>query len=314
MPTLGVWIPYRDGGRPGAPAAWPLGRAIGLAASRGVDVVLGGPDGFGTFAGDRLVDGAWRPVVGTPVGAVYDRFPSVGRRAAWDEGLALLAGVPIANGGALVARCTDKLRCQVDLEAAGVAMPEVEGDPGRFAERLVAWGAAFLKPRFGSFGEGVERVEPGAALPRDGAWVLQRAVAPPSGWAGVCLRVLVQRLPSGDWVARTPVVRRSADDPVVNAARGAELVPADAALDGAARRVGIACAEALERAVGGGVELGVDVVADPDGRLWPIEVNGRPRGRLVALAERWPERFAAEHDEACASPLLTLAAWASPGR
>lgn len=311
--TVGVWIPLRPAGRPGAPRSWALGRAVAEAGARGVQVVLGEPDGIGTFSGYLLAADEWHAVAGVPVRAVYDRFPSVSRRADWEAGLERLRDVPAGNGGALLDLCTDKLACQRALEAGGVAMPPVEGEPGRFQERLAAWGAAYLKPRHGSLGEGVTRVTVDDPLPIDGDFVLQRAVPPLSPWAGVCLRVLVQRGPEGRWAARSPVVRRSAGDPVVNAARGAELVPADDELAHRAGALAVRCAGVLDETVGGGLELGVDLVVGEDGDLWPIEVNGRPRGRLLALAERWPERFAGAHLEALVCPLLTLASDAARG-
>lgn len=309
MITVGVWVRTRSTSRPGRPQSWPLGRAAAYAAERGVRVIIGAPDGTGTFAGFVPVGDDWRLVERVPVAAVYDRFPSVSAAEAASSGRAWLRGVPIANSEALISLCRDKLATQRALEAAGIAMPPVEADRARWGERLAEWGLGFLKPQFGSFGEGVSRVSARDGLPGAGAWVLQRAVDPPAGWAGVSVRVLVQRSRAGDWLARSPVVRRSTDDPVVNAARGAELVPgADVGIDGAARDLAQRCAVALDADTGGdGVELGVDLVLGSDDALWPIEVNGRPRGRLWGLAELHPERFASEHVEACAQPLLTLA-------
>lgn len=312
--VIGIWLQARAGGRPGAPGDWPLGRAVLYAERRGVSAILGVPDGPGTFAGARVVQDRWVPVERQPVQAVYDRFPSVGRAAAAAAGRRWIGEVPLANPPELISLCQDKLATQRALESAGVQMPAVTGALPTFTEALGAWGVAYLKPRGGSFGEGVRRVVVGEPLPREGEWVLQAAVPPPQGLAGLCLRVLVQALPGGRWIARPPVVRRSITDPVVNAARGAELLPGDDQPYGdSATELAVQCARVLDRAAGGGgVELGVDLVVDKDGQTWPIEVNGRPRGRLLALADRWPDRYRSAHIEACAQPLLTLAHRARP--
>lgn len=308
MIALGVWVPYRAAGPLGPPEALPLGRAALALADEGVDVILGVPAGQGGFSGVRARPGRWEEATVDEVVAAFDRFPSASRPQAFAEGLRILAGRPVGNAPALTELCRDKLRSQRVIESAGIAMPAVVGEGLHPA--LSRWGAAYLKPRHGSFGEGVTRVEPGAALPEGGDVVLQQAITPPAGWAGISLRVLVQRTPAGALVARSPVARRHPEDPVVNAARGAEVVPAED-VDGLdleqVSATAWACAAALFDAAGApSLEAGVDLVVDADGRAWPIEVNGRPRGRLAVLARRWPERFAAEHLDAVVTPLRTL--------
>jgi glutathione synthase/RimK-type ligase-like ATP-grasp enzyme len=93
----------------------------------------------------------------------------------------------------------------------------------------------------------------------------------------------------------------------VNAARGADVVPLEDAAE--AVRVALRIADVLAALPDGRdlVEIGVDLVLDPDGRPWPIEVNGRPRGHLEALAASDPARWAAAHVAACARPLRWLA-------
>ncbi|MEQ1504663.1 MAG: YheC/YheD family protein, partial [Myxococcota bacterium] len=224
---------------------------------------------------------------------------------------------PIANPPSIAAVCRDKLATQQAIGRAragraAVRMPEVEGDPDRFADALAAWGAAFVKPRFGSFGDGVSRVVAGDAVPaaiEGQPVILQRAVPPPVGWAGVCVRVLVQREADG-WVAET-VVRRSRTDPVVNAARGAEVAAAEVLGDGfdAVVNAARAAATALAALPDGEdlLEVGVDVVVDDRGAPWVVEVNGRPLGRLEVLAAAAPDRWADAHLAACARPLRWLA-------
>ena len=309
-PAVGILVP-RLGSAPGRPEDLPFGRAALRLAGEGIDVVFVLTARDGAADGVRAIPGAWEPVSGVPLAAVYDRFPSQSRPDAHAALLEGLGDVPVANPSSLVTLCLDKLLSQEVLARRGVRMPEVEGDPGRYASRLGAWGAAFLKPRTGSFGRGIRRVVTGEAAEMEEASVLQQAVPPLAGWAGVSCRVLVQRTAEG-WHTDPPVARRSRTDPVVNAARGAEVVLlSDAwpgALDGAVE-VSVAAAEALSREPDGRwlVEVGVDVVLDPDERPWVVEVNGRPRGRLEILADRSPEPWAARHVEACARPLRYLA-------
>ena len=200
-------------------------------------------------------------------------------------------------------------------------MPELEVDPARFAERLAAWGAGFAKPRYGAFGAGVERIRAGQTVTPtrcssvEGVWeptILQRAVPPPSGHAGIALRILVQRTLEGDFVAAPAVVRRSATDPVVNASRGAEVTDATAhpeVDEATAQALAIASAERLSEAPGGDglVEVGVDLVIDEEHLPHVIEVNSRPRGRLEVLARVAPVRYRNLHLEACLRPLRWLA-------
>ncbi|MBN2800852.1 MAG: hypothetical protein JXX28_17075 [Deltaproteobacteria bacterium] len=319
---LGVLVPV-DGVPSGDPAARPIGRAALLLAEEGVDLVFGATVRAGRMSGLWARPSGWTRAEDVQVAAIHDRFPSQGRAAAHAEVVAELSGVPLANPPWLVELCRDKLVCQRTLERAGVPQPEVEGDAARFAARLDAWGAGFLKPRYGSFGVGVRRVVAGDGLPAalpgnlQGALepaVLQRAIRPPEGWAGISVRVNAQRRPEGGWCLNPGVARRSVNDPVVNAHRGAEVAPADDVLGHATLaelyQRALEVAEALGALPGGEwvVELGVDLVVDREGRAHVIEVNGRPQGRLGALASRWGDRFGRAHLDAVARPLRYLAA------
>lgn len=301
--SIGIWTPFRAAGPLGFPEELPLGRAALRLLDRGVGVVIGQPDGIGTFAGVAAAPGRWVPCRGVAVDGVYDRFPSATQSEAFGAGLIQIGDVPVANPPWFTRLCRDKLRTQQQLERAGLRLPSVEAELGRFPERLGDWGIAFVKPRYGSFGRDVRRVRSVDDLPSSGEWVLQRAVPAPAGWAGVSVRVLVQRV--GPAVAsRTPVIRRSREDAVVNAARGADLVPGSDLKE--VRSLAIEAFEALANDDPRVVEAGIDAVLDGDGRPHLIEVNSRPRGRLRALAGRWPDAFGAEHLEACVAPLLAL--------
>jgi len=209
------------------------------------------------------------------------------------------------------------------MTQAGISMPELETDPSCFAERLQQWGAGFIKPQYGALGMGVARVEATDPLPAElpgmvpntpEPAILQRAVVPPSGWAGIALRVLVQRTPKG-WHFCTPVVRSSRTDPVANAARGAEVGPGDVMLSAQTlAKVQHACSQitlAIDSMPQGrlAVEAGIDLVLDADNTPHLIELNSRPRGRLEVLAQQDPERFKDAHIEAVARPIRMLAHW-----
>jgi glutathione synthase/RimK-type ligase-like ATP-grasp enzyme len=311
--TVGVLVPALADS-PAPPESLPLGRAALALAADGIDVLFGSVARDGEILGSRAVPGGWQPAQ-APVGVAYDRFPSQSQSERHRALLHGLAGVPVANPPWVVLCCRDKLATQQHLTAAGLEMPAVEADPSRFEERLAEWGAAFLKPRHGAFGRGVRRVTAGDPLPAtvtgtvagDQA-LLQRAVLPPSGFAGQCARVLVQR-EAEDWVAGVPVLRQSRQDPVVNGARGAEVVELEAVSPELAAEV-IALALTIARTFAHepmAIELGVDLVIDAQGRPWPIEVNGTPRGRLATLAAASPGRWSGAHLRECCRPFRYLA-------
>lgn len=313
--AIGVLVgAYRD--TPASPESMPMGRAALRLEAEGLAVVFGHTATQGRLAGLRARPGGWVAAGEVPVTGVLDRFPSRSQPALYRALMAGLAGVPAFNGPGAIVRCGDKVRCPLVLTGP---QPALETDPSAFADRLRAWRVGFLKPRFGAFGIGVRRVADGDALPAEVEGplgvpepaLLQQAVLPPPGWAGVACRVLVQRDGAG-WWADTPVARVSRTDAVVNAARGAEvrrladLFPGAVA---AVRDVAVGVADDLEAAEGRVVELGVDVVLDAALQPWIVEVNARPRGRLEALARSDPS-WAEAHVQACMRPLRAVAgAW-----
>jgi glutathione synthase/RimK-type ligase-like ATP-grasp enzyme len=296
-----------------------LEAAATAVSTRGLPVVLGGRAEGGAVIGRRFVDGAALQPGPVHVHGCWHRFADHARPIAWRKLRRGLRGALILNPPKAVDLCRDKLRCQRFLEARGVAQPEVSGDVGAFPALLRAWGAAFLKPRGGSMGRDVVLLRAGDPLPTltPGAWVLQRAVAPPAGFAAMCARVLIQREPEGTWWVAPIAVRTSHDQPVANHARGAavhdaaDLLPASAVerLLLSARRV----AEAFAQHPGGDLvaELGVDLVLDPDLREHVIEVNGKPRSSVRALAAAAPDRYAQALARARELPLLRIHAVAA---
>jgi len=333
-PHLMVWVPGGPpGGDRGLPRDRPMGRAAARLAEAGVPVVFGDQLEDGTGTGVRVESGRWVDVK-VPVVAVQDRYPSQGRAARWEalHAAAKAAGIPVGNGRALTLLCRDKLECQAVLEQdPRLRLPPVSGEPAHFGALLERWGGGFLKPRYGALGVGVGRVGPGDALPDrlpsvvDGLVdppLLQWPVPPPSGFAGRVLRVLAQRTLDAEgtpgWHLLPPVLRDSVADPVVNAARGARVIPAEDDLSedvlGDVRAQVLRVCARLE-AVGGdafALELGVDLALDADQQPWVLEVNSRSRGRLGVLARRWPDRFEAAHRAAMVRPLHTLWRWHGP--
>jgi glutathione synthase/RimK-type ligase-like ATP-grasp enzyme len=319
--VIAVLVPTRHDTPTAPPSASPLGRAAAAAGREGLDVVLGGRVGSdGGLVGWRARGDRWIAASAHP-DAVYDRYPCQSDPAGHARLREALGGLPWGNAPSSVALCRDKLESQRLLEGV-VRFPPVEAAPEQFAARLEAWGAGFLKPRFGALGRGIVRCRAGdhapAALPGavpgtlDPA-ILQAAVPAPPGLAGVSVRVLVQRTPDGGWHVTPAAARSSTHDPVVNVARGASVVPAEDLLTASAMaelermvRVGSArIAAACDEVV---VELGWDAVIDDTGAPWIIEVNGRPLGRVEVLAALDPARFGAAHEAALVRPLWALAA------
>jgi glutathione synthase/RimK-type ligase-like ATP-grasp enzyme len=316
--ALLVLTPFSAEDDPGPPAATPLGAAALALRADGVRVLFGDDVRAGSVRGLEATPDGWMPATAT-IAAVYDRFPSQSHAARHVAILSELGQTIVSNPPALVELCRDKVLAQRWLAARGVPMPPIDDDPATFGASVRAWGAGFVKPRYGAFGVGVVRVEPGRAIPARVAGLLgeepaivQQAVPPPQGWTGVSVRVLVQRTPDGRWARPVPVARASRTDPVVNVSRGANVHAATALLGpdvaSACERVAEHVARALAEHPHGErlVEVGVDVVPDPDGRVYVIEVNGRPRGRLGALARR-DSTFAAAHRAAAVRPLVWLA-------
>jgi glutathione synthase/RimK-type ligase-like ATP-grasp enzyme len=326
MADVGVLVPHRAG-TPEPPERRPIGRAALRLASEGISVLFGHRVEAGELIGHVAVPGGWRDGR-MQVDVAYDRYPSQsdpGGHAALRTGL---GDTPIANPYGLTLLCRDKIDTQRVLERAALPVAEITTDPANFQRALNAWGTAYLKPRFGAFGRGIQRVTTGDSTPATGPGAvpgqleplfLQRAIPPLAPWRGVACRVLCQRTSADTWWVGPPVARRSANDWVVNAARRAEVVPASQmlpdqldALVELSRRT--AAAMAAQREGAWLVELGVDLVINDRGEPIVIEVNSRPRGRLEALATQDPQAWMEAHVRACCRPLRYLAGVLPPVR
>ena len=313
---IGVLIPTDKRETPTPPEELPIGRAALKLAAEGISIVCGDRLENGRMHGWSAVPGGWEPVQDAKILVLYDRFSTLAREKGFERVLANRTDVPLLNAPHATALCRDKLVCQRVLEEAGLAMPPVIADPSSFGKTLVRWGAAFVKPRYGSKGDGVRLLQANTDLPlREIAEpvVLQKAVVPPQGSAGISVRALVQLESGGKWIGSNPVARTSPSDPIVNAVRGAKVAPAVDVLPAKAlsvcRRMALDVAQKLDEHLQPDalIELGVDFAIDEQWMPNLIEVNSRPMGRLEALAAADQTRFGAEHQRACERPLRYLA-------
>lgn len=328
QPTIGVLVPVHPG-----PVAPPHLRPIGRGALRivrgGGEVVFGDRLRGDSLLGHRLTLKGWESGQ-FRVDALYDRFPSQSRPREFSAILKAQGALPMGNPLSFTELLRDKLDFQALMESTGIVMPEVVSDPLAFEDALDAFGRGFLKPRYGGRGRGISLVTPGDRLPAWGEGAvpgveeplfLQRAIDPPEGWAGVSVRVLLQREPEeeGRWIVVSNVVRRSRTDPVINVHRGAEAAPAATVLSPFLCLQLEDAAQAVAEALGGvadidlATEMGVDLVLNAQNIPVLIEANSRPRGRLEALAIAYPEAYALPHIEACARPLRYLSWWVERG-
>ena len=341
--TVAALMQLRPDNRGRTPPDADFGRAARLLIDRGIRILVAAPDGVDIGPGDVVARG-WRPTSDGwaesgphRLAAVFNRLPAR-HPERWRGLLAALAArhVPVGNPAEINALALDKARSLTQLAGVGLPVPEVETDPARFAACLTRWGAAFAKPRYGSFGDGVRRLEAGRCGGEGGEelrggageLVLQRAVPPPPGpWTGLCVRGFLQRAADGAWRSAGRVARVSAADPVANVARGARAVPLEelapqlpggpelaARLDRLERRVVVAVEGWAGEGAGRVLELGVDWVLGPDGAPQLVEINGKPGGRLRALAGRAGEgggRWRSRHEAALMAPFQRLAALAA---
>ncbi len=191
--TIGIWVVSGDGPPSLPPEQRPIGRAALALRKDGIQVVFGDKMVNGCMDGYTAIEGGWTRQSGLQVNAVHDRFPSQMRADQYQDLIDGLHGCPLGNSRDFTLLCRDKIDSQQALVQQGIQMPPIETNPDQFADRLKAWGSAFIKPRFGALGTGVARVRPGDPLPRtrpgmipgtDEPAILQCAVPPPQRTCG----------------------------------------------------------------------------------------------------------------------------------
>ena len=281
------------------PTAFPIAKAIQQLHNNGILTVFG----FDLFLKNNTVWINGKSVIGGDfinvsrhIDIIHDRFPSQIRQQHFSEIHSVASNIPFGNPPSTTLLCRDKLRCQRLFEKHGIAMPEVISDPSKFESHLTKWGKGFIKPQFGALGKGVQAVTTGVPLPhflpgvvpnRMEPSILQRAISAPTGWAGMCVRQLMQKSEGGTWITRTAVLRCSTDDPVVNVSRGAKAIPACDTLPSytveSIQQQSLLACSILDNEPNGLYNVEFDFVIDPTYKPWLIEVNSRPRAPLEYL-------------------------------
>ena len=326
MKTIGVLVP-KTKTNPSKPSERPIGRALLELPKNNIRTVFGydlREHGNKVWISGLTVDqkkDSWIQFEG-PIHALHDRYPSQRRAASYLKAHKASSSIPMANPYDITLLCRDKVKIQDLLSRNGLLMPDLCTEHTLFQTSLQKWGKGFIKPQFGALGQGVSCVSVSDDIPEylEGVvpnqlekTILQRAITPPTKWAGMSVRHLIQRSSSGSWISRPPVLRRSRVDPVVNVSRGAEAVVAEDHLPintiSAIQKSSLQTAKILQASPNGihSVEFGIDYVIDENLHPWLIEVNSRPRGRLEVLAYQDPERFKFIHQQACIQPILYLA-------
>lgn len=188
-------------------------------------------------------------------------------------------GLRVLNSPRALEGCVDKFLTTARLGRAGIPVPETVACQTS-SQALEAYdrlgGDVVFKPLFGSEGRGMVRVTDretawrvATTLERLGAVLYAQAFVRHPGWD---LRVFTL---DGRVVAA--MTRHSRSDWRTNVALGGEARPATAPAEAA----GLALRSA---AVMGAEMAGVDLLVDPQGKWWVIEVNAVPGWRGLAEA------------------------------
>jgi len=181
-------------------------------------------------------------------------------------------GVPVVNDARAIERCVDKSMTSFLFQRAGLPTPRTWALQSPDQARTLAAREArpdrplVLKPLFGSQGRGLRLVRGPEELPEPetvaGLYYLQAFVGRlDAGWSDC--RVLVA---GGRALA---AMRRHGSQWITNAYQGAHC--ARIALDPELASLALAGARAV-----GAAYAGVDIIHDPDGRAWLLEVNSMP--------------------------------------
>lgn len=155
-------------------------------------------------------------------------------------------------------------------------------------------------------------------------YIIQQGIpSPAQHLKGMSIRSLIQLTKLNTWKAHARVARISYQDPVANVARGAEALPLEdlckelwnnetilqieRTLDDLDHQVGqIMTKDLLSTSSTHVVEMGIDYILDPKGKIWILEVNGFPQGKLYQLTQKYPGRFQQEYTSIQTRPLEYL--------
>ncbi|MEC7987240.1 MAG: YheC/YheD family protein [Myxococcota bacterium] len=242
--------------------------------------------------------------------AVYDRYPSILRERSYSLWRKQYPKVVHGNTLPFIQFCENKKLSQQCLENKEIVMPALLS-----TNRSTYFKDVFEKPIFGSAGKGILFHRKNTPLPpiNPQTTIFQEAVPPPKGWAGWCVRQLAQKNINEKWLLRTPILRRSTTDPVVNATRGAVVdCAADVLSSDTYRKIqdlSLKIVAVFDSMFPNQLifEVGLDFVVDKNFSPWFLEANARPRGKLRYLYESEPLRFREEYQAAWMLPFRYLA-------
>ena len=227
--------------------------------------------------------------------------------------------IPICNPRDFILLCKDKWKFQKYIEQHDIFMPEISKDC--FGEYIKKWnGQAIAKPRFGSFGIGIELVNsiPEATRPSVHGFdptLIQQYIKPPQGYAGIAIRQLIQRNADRSWTYRTIVARCSKIDPIVNASRGAsieraiDILPKNCCfqIESLSRKIAVTLGKLSPYII----EVGLDYVIDESYSPIFIEANAQPKGKLRSLVlQKKIKALQEEHEHILQHPFDVMSKWA----
>ena len=226
--------------------------------------------------------------------------------------------VPICNPRFFTEFCKDKWEFQMYMLKNSIPMPAIAQD--RYQYWIKKWGGiAVAKPRFGSFGAGIELVESSPSPLRKGVngmdqTIVQKYIQPPDGFAGISVRQLIQRNIDRSWTFRTTVARTSLYDPIVNAARGADIVRAIDILPNTCCEKIQAMSKKIAQILGKlspfVIEVGLDYVIDKNFNPVFIEANAQPKGKLKGLIKKQKiPSIMFEHQSVLKHPFEIMSKW-----
>ena len=259
---------------------------------------------------------------GTPIDILFDRYPYQkypNTDPLHPNSCTFLEQLPpVCNPRSFIELCKDKWAFQKWMEQHGIYMPPVVET--HFSEALQKWdGMAIAKPRFGSFGVGIEIVYEEPVPFRQSVQgmdptLLQKYIRPPNGFAGIAVRQLLQRNKDRSWTFRTIVARTSKDDPIINAARGADICYASEILPKNCIENIQTQSKKIASIMGTWspyiIEVGLDYVIDATFSPIFIEANAQPKGKLKALVQKEQnESIQQEYEEILQHPFEVLSAW-----